>query len=70
MAGTSPAMTVVAFQNFDAPPVDLLQDLRVQPVRGEPPEAARFQRALDKAEGSENKARQEVDGSACRGWPC
>ena len=23
-------------------------------------------RALDRAEGSENKARQEVDGSACR----
>ena len=28
--------------------------------------AARFQRALDKAGGSENKARQEVDCSACR----
>jgi hypothetical protein len=31
-----------------------------------PPEAARFQRALDGADGSENKAQQEVDGSACR----
>ena len=37
------------------------------PVKGRsPPEAARFQRALDRDEGSENKARQEVDGLACR----
>ena len=35
------------------------------PVKGRsPPEMARFQRALDRAEGSENKAREEVDGLA------
>ncbi len=33
-----------------------------------PPEAARFQRALDRAESPENKARQEVDGLGCREW--
>src|SRR5208283_5643733 len=33
---------------------------------GHPPDAARFPRALDRADGSENKARQEVDGSVCR----
>ena len=52
-----------------SPPSTSCEDLfrACEPCQGaSPPEAARFQRALDKAEGSENKTRQEVDGSACR----
>ena len=52
-----------------SPPSTSCMDLvrAFSPVKGRsPPEAARLQRALDRAEGSENKARQEVDGSPCR----
>ena len=52
------------------PPSASCKDLfrAFSPVKGRsPPEAARFQRALDRAEGSENKARQEIDGfGLCR----
>ena len=64
-------MTAGSFETRSATPppstscTDLFRAFSLVKGRS-PPEAARFQRALDKAEGSENKARQEVDGSVCR----